>query len=228
MKKSKAEVQTQDVQTLIQIDQDEGSWTGSVGWGGFHEGVDWANHFKIHLGSREATSWSSGSIKSKGHIVLMGSMTGVWRKVLSVESRCTRKRVMDGIARARYLDSGWTQCSWRQSSVVLDLGASSRLWDTSMASSRVPTGSSIRFWWFDPNSGPHSLGGTGHYTKPKLVNQGKGFTGRSVYRIREKGERIWGRRGAKMHCADLNENVSHRLRCLSPWSAAGGAVWGKC
>ena len=40
MKKSKAEVQTQDVLTLIQIDQDEGSWTGSVGWGGFHGGVD--------------------------------------------------------------------------------------------------------------------------------------------------------------------------------------------
>lgn len=66
----------------------------------------------------------------------------------------------------------------------------------------------------------------GHYTKPKLANQGKGFTGGSVHRIRGKGERVWGRRGAKMHCADLNENVSHRLRYLSPWSAYGGTGWG--
>lgn len=162
MKKSKAEVQTQDVQTLVQIDQDEGSWTGSVGWDGFHGGFEWANHFQIHLGSREATSWSSGSIKFKGHIVLMGPMTGVWRKVLSVDNGCIRKRVIYGIARALYLDSGWTQSTRRQSSDVLDLVASSRLWDRSMASSHVLSGSSTRFWWFDPNSGPHSLCGTLH------------------------------------------------------------------
>lgn len=57
-------------------------------------------------GKREAFSGSPVSSKFMEHVVLMGPMTGAWRKVLSIDNGYVRKRAMDGTARALHLDSG--------------------------------------------------------------------------------------------------------------------------